>query len=136
MFDKQAHVLAFSTGVKRSAIRMGLLLAAEGILLLFLGRGDLISSLLLGGMGSYIYFFMLAHRVRKSADMDPLVAVRYMRAGLGVRLLFISMLSIFALKQGFHFLAVFWGIFTYQLVLRIEGSVTVVKRFCIRQTKL
>jgi hypothetical protein len=81
---------------------------------------------LLGGFGSYIYFLLLAYRVYKSADMHPLVAIRYMRAGTGLRLGFICAITVIGLKlPDIKVAPFFMGLFAYQIVVRIDSIYTV-----------
>lgn len=126
----------FLASAKRTCVTMGLFLGTSIIVVVAAGRTDILSSMLLGGLGSYIYFFLLAYRVYKSADMHPLVAIRYMRAGTGLRLGFICAMVVIGLKlPGIKFLPLFYGLYTYQFVVHIESMVTVVKEH-LRSTKL
>lgn|GEM_PF-4485364 len=126
----------FLASAKQTCIMMGLFLTVCMLIAWAFGRGDGVPSLLLGGLGSYIYFFLLAYRVYKSADMHPLVAIRYMRAGSGLRLGLICAFVVIGLKiPGIKFLPLFLGLYTYQFVVRIESLLTVLTAY-LREKKL
>jgi hypothetical protein len=129
-------VETFISRIKQTSLQMGLLLSTYIVISFGFQRGDLIVSLLVGGIGSFVYFFLLAYRVHKAADMHPLVAIRYMRAGLGIRLLFISAIVLISLKlPSINIIPVFVGLFTYQVVLHLEGCLLVSKGIWIQKDK-
>jgi hypothetical protein len=127
--ERVARVETFISRIKQTSLQMGLLLSTFIVISFGFRHGDLIVSLLVGGIGSFVYFFLLAYRVHKAADMHPLVAIRYMRAGLGIRLVFISAIVLISLKlPSIKIIPMFVGLFTYQLVLHFEGCLLVFQR--------
>jgi hypothetical protein len=59
-----------------------------------------------------------------------------MRAGLGIRLLFISAIVLISLKlPSINIIPVFVGLFTYQVVLHLEGCLLVSKGIWIQKDK-
>lgn len=116
----------FLASMKLICLKMALFLVTCIVIAMGIGRSDVIISLLLGLSGSYIYFFLLAYRVYKSGDMHPLVALRYMRAGTGLRMTFVCIMAVIGLKiPGVQVFPFFFGLFGYQIVVRIDNAYTV-----------
>jgi hypothetical protein len=70
---------------------------------------------------------MLAHRVKTAAEMNKDTAVGYMRGGLALRLVFVSLVGIMAIKiPGLSFLPVLLGLFTFQIIIHINGFFSVI----------
>lgn len=110
---------------KLTCLKMALFFVTCIVIAVAVGRSDVISSLLLGALGSYIYFLLLAYRVYRSAEMHPLVALRYMRAGTGLRMMFVCVMAVIGLKMpGVKVVPLFLGLFAYQIVVRIDNIYT------------
>lgn len=106
---------------------MGLALIVFSVIAAVLKQTDAVGSILIGGVGSFGYFFLLASRIYKSANMQPSAAIRYMRLGSQIRLFYMCIVTIVAFKiPGMRAIPFFIGLFTYQLVVRIEGIYTTV----------
>lgn len=107
---------------------MGLALVLFSVIAVLLKQTYVVGSVLIGGVGSFGYFFLLASRIYKSANMQPSAAVRYMRMGSQIRLFYMCIVTIAAFKiPGIRTIPFFIGLFTYQLVVRIEGIYTTVR---------
>lgn len=118
----------FLTSIKRTCMKMSLVLVLFSAAAVLLKQTDALGGLLFGGAGSFGYFFLLASRIYKAANMQPPAAVRYMRMGSQLRLFYMCIVSVVAFKiPGIKTVPFFIGLFTYQLVVRIEGLYTTVK---------
>lgn len=115
---------------------MALLLAAFSITALLTKHFDAVTSILLGGAGSYGYFFLLASRTYKAAKMPAEAAAGYMRSGSQWRLLFMCAMAVVAFKiPGIKAMPFFAGLFTYQLLVRINALYAAVKWYVNSITK-
>lgn len=97
------------------------------------GQGWRLPGFFLGALTSLIYFLLMAARVRKSAELPLKQAVFTMRFGWMVRLSFIVMTLLVAVKVPlFDFWAVAVGLFSLQMVLLINAVVVVTRSFFSR----
>lgn len=118
----------FLTSIKLTGLKMALTLVLFLAAAVLLKQTDAVGSILFGGIGSYGYFFLLASRIYKTANMQPSAAVRSMRMGSQIRLFYMCIVTLIAFKiPGIKTIPFFIGLFTYQLVVRIEGIYTTVR---------
>lgn len=93
---------------------------------MLLGRAAALPALLAGAAASVIYFLLMCFRIRRAAEMPPEKAVPYMRAGWILRLMFVVMVAILALKLDFaNALAAILGLFLVHIVIIINAMATV-----------
>jgi hypothetical protein len=119
--------------LKKVWLGMGLLLTIETVVFAVTGRTALVPSILLGGCGSYVYSFMLAYRVRRASELDANTAVSYMRAGLGYRLMLVSLVGVIALKiPGISFIPVLLGLFTLQIIIHVYGFLAAIRSLVLK----
>lgn len=120
----------YLASIKATSIKMALVLVIFLITAVFIKQTNALGSLLLGGLGSFGYFFLLASRIYKAANMQPSTALRYMRTGSQLRLSYICAVLIIAFKiPDIRVLPFFLGLFTYQLVARFDGLYIIVQGY-------
>lgn len=110
---------------------MALLLAVIAIgAVLATKQFNAVISVLIGGAGSYGYFLLLASRIHRAGNMDSSAAVGFMRTGAQVRISYICAMSAIAFKvPNIKVLPFFLGLFTYQLLVHIEGIYAIVRGY-------
>ncbi|SDE99726.1 ATP synthase subunit I [Sporolituus thermophilus] len=118
----------YAIEARRTLLQIAALaLSAIGCALLA-GRADWARGLAFGSVVSAIYFCLLCYRVRRSAEMPAAKAVAYMRSGWLVRLVFISLALVLALKlTTVNFLAAVTGLFSLHIVIFLNAAVLVAK---------
>lgn len=126
----------YMTSIKSTCIKMALVLLVFSTTAVLTKQGDAIASILLGGAGSYGYFLLLASRTYKAAEMTAPKAERYMRTGSQLRFLFMCAMAIMAFKMpNIRIMPFFAGLFSYQLLLRINALYTAVRWYANLNTK-
>ena len=121
---------AYLTSIKITCIKMVLMLVFFFVTAVLGKQFNALVSLLAGGVCSYGYFFLLASRIHKAADMQPSTALRYMRTGSQLRLAYICAVLIIAFKiPDIRAVPFLMGLFTYQIVVRLDGLWTIVRGY-------
>lgn len=99
----------------------------------FTGNSEKIAGLITGIFTSIIYFLLMCYRVKKSAEMPVSRALLYTKAGWLIRLGFIVMMLLLAVKlPGIDFWSAVFGLFTLQIILFLQAVVLVVKSFFVK----
>jgi ATP synthase I chain. len=121
-------VSEYSARIKLTLLQMALLAAALTPAAYALGRESAVAGLLLGAAASFIYLLLLGNRVRHSSTLPPAKAVASMRAGWFVRLGFVALIVILALRLNhISFFAAVVGLFLLQIVLLLNAAGLVVR---------
>ncbi|WP_312420416.1 ATP synthase subunit I [Anaerospora hongkongensis] len=85
---------------------------------------------IVGAGASIVYFILMSYRILKSLEVMPSKAVSYMRAGWLIRLIFVILVLILALKiPGIHFLAAIVGLFSLQFIIVLEAALFVSRHY-------
>lgn len=109
-------------------LQMALIAAVLTPVAYALGRESAVTGLLLGAAASFIYLLLLGNRIRHSSTLPPAKAVASMRAGWFVRLCFVALVVILALRLNhINFFAVVVGLFLLQIVLLLNAAGLVVR---------
>lgn len=128
-----AQVQGFTGSVKRLFLQMAAWAAVVTAGFYFAGHADKIAGFLAGTTVSAVYFLLLWYRVRKSAAMPPKQAVAYMRMGWLVRLSFVALSVVLMLKvPALNFAGAILGLFTFKIVVVLNGLFLVFRRFSAR----
>lgn len=107
------------------AVWGGLVAAAT----LLAGRGAWTAGFLLGWLGCLVYYLLLCRRVQQAVRLPAQQAVRSMRVGWLVRLLFLLLLLLLSVRlEGISFWAAVAGLFSLQAVLLLTGAAFGLKR--------
>lgn len=124
----------YQSSIKLILIKMALFIVMFLTYAIATNRFDAINSLLLGAVGSYGYLFLLARNVHKSTCMPAKEAVRHVRAGLVIRLGFVSTMAVMALKlPDIQFVPFFIGLYTCQIVMRIDAVFNILKEWLVKK---
>lgn len=85
---------------------------------------------IVGAGASIVYFILMSYRILKSLEVMPSKAVSYMRAGWLIRLIFVILVLILALKiPDIHFLAAIVGLFSLQFIIVLEAALFVSRHY-------
>lgn len=118
----------YLSAVKRTCLHMTLFLALCLTAAAITDSTDVMYSLLLGGFTSFGYFLLLAYRIYRAAHMSPAAAALYLRAGTGLRIGFICAMAVIGFKLiDIKFAAFFAGLFSYQIVTRMDNTCVIIK---------
>jgi hypothetical protein len=124
----------YSLHIKQTLGKIGLLAIVVTGGAFISGHGTWIWGFLFGSMASVIYFFLMCYRIKNSADLPPEKAVAYMRSGWGIRLVFVSLVVIFALKTPqIDFLAAVVGLLSLHIVIILHGITIVIRSLLYNQ---
>ncbi len=119
----------FAAGVKSLLANMAAVIALIAAGLLITGHGDKIPGLAVGAITSVVYLLLIGYRVRRAAALPAREAVVYMRTGWFLRLGFIVIMMIVALKVPVvDFLFAVVGLLSLQVAIFLNGLFLVVKR--------
>ncbi len=89
-------------------------------------RTQWLPGLLLGLAASLIYYALLAFRIRQGMELPVEKSIVYMRIGWLLRLGFIVLVLILALRvPGIHFFATITGLFSFQIVMLAQAILLV-----------
>lgn len=122
--------------IKLTLLQMTLLAVALMPVAYALGRESAVFGLFLGAAASFVYFLLLGNRIRHCSDLSPEKAVASMRAGWLVRLCFVALIVILALRiNHISFLATVVGLFLLQIVLLINAAGLVVRSIFLGRRK-
>ena len=115
--------------VKRTVIMLLIFAAVVLVTISFLQFDKtIVYGFLWGFLASLIYYIFITIRVKKCADMEPLVAQRYMGVGAILRFFFLSLMLILAIKiPQTNFLATVVGLFSFHVVMILDVLIVVFK---------
>lgn len=120
--------------VRRTLLQMGLLVVLLAVGAVGTGHTLVVPGLLLGTLGSSVYFLLMCFRVKRSATLSPEAAVVYMRSGWFIRLFFIVLILILSLHiSQINFIAAVVGLFSLHLVLVLNAILVITKSLFNKQ---
>lgn len=124
------HMQEYTKEMKRTLLQMiawGIFICGSAY---FAGYGSRIPGLVIGIVSSIIYCLLLWYRVLKSTEMSVHKAIFYMRVGWLIRLFFVAIMLLLALRMPMlDFGSAVIGLFTLQIVIVLNAFVSVARNF-------
>jgi ATP synthase I chain. len=116
------------SGVRRLLLQMPAWAALAALILCIAGCRDKIPGFLVGTVISLVYGLLICYRVQRSASLPPRKAAAYMRTGWLLRLAFIVLALVWALKVPLlNFGAVVAGLLSLQVIIFLNGFYLVIR---------
>ncbi|ERT62003.1 ATP synthase subunit I [Megasphaera vaginalis (ex Srinivasan et al. 2021)] len=107
--------------VKKTLLRLTALTLVGAAVMAAAGKYGLLSGWFIGSLLNIVYFLMLSSRLFRSAKMQPVKALHFIRTGAVIRLLLIVLAVILVLQfPQINIFSFVGGIFTYRLLIFAE----------------